>query len=255
MTSSLVPSPGRHPFRELVRVEALLFGRSAAGVVWTALIPLAAVVVLGAVPATRHPSDSFDGHSPLETWLPVLMMYEFLMTAANLLPAVLAGYRERGILRRLSTTPVPPSRLLGAQALIYLALATVLDATMLAIAVGCGVPLPGQFAGFVLTLALVAAAMLGIGLVLAALAPGEKAANALGLVVFFPLLFFAGMWIPRSQMPHVLRDISDVTPLGAGARAVQDCLDGRWPAAAALLVLAAYAVVCGVVAARRFRWQ
>jgi ABC-2 type transport system permease protein len=249
------PATGGHPFWELARVEALLFGRSAGSVVWTALIPLAAVIVLGAIPGTRHPSASFGGRSPLEIWLPVLMMYEFLITAANLLPAVLAGYRERGILRRLSTTPVPPSRLLGAQALIYLALALVLDVAMLVIAVVAGTPMPGQFAGFVLTLLLVAAATLGIGLLLAALAPGEKAANALSLVVFFPMLFFAGMWVPRSKMPDALRIVSDCTPLGAGARAVQDTLDGNWPAVTALLVLVAYAAACGTVAARRFRWQ
>ncbi|WP_250641980.1 ABC transporter permease [Frankia sp. AiPa1] len=249
------PTTRRNPFWELARVEALLFGRSAGSVVWTALIPLAAVIVLGAIPGTRHPSGSFGGRSALETWLPVLMMYEFLITAANLLPAVLAGYRERGILRRLSTTPVPPSRLLCAQALIYLSLALVVDVVMLVIAVVAGTPMPDQFAGFLLTLLLVAAATLGIGLLLAALAPGEKAANALSLVVFFPMLFFAGMWVPRSEMPDALRVVSDVTPLGAGARAVQDTLDGHWPAVTALLVLVAYAAVFGTIAVRRFRWQ
>ena len=245
----------RHPFRQLARVEALLFARSIGAVVWTVLLPVAAVVVLGLVPATRNPSTSFAGRSPLEVYLPILMMYVLLMAAVNLLPAVLAGYRENGVLRRLSTTPVPPRRLLGAQALIYLSVGVVVDAVLLAVGVGFGVPVPRQFAGFVVSLLLVAAATLGIGLLVTALTTGERTANALSLVLFFPLMFFAGLWVPRPSMPPVLRTISDYSPLGAGVRAVDQTLQGSWPAAAPLLVLAAWAVACSAAAARWFRWQ
>jgi ABC-2 type transport system permease protein len=245
----------RHPFRQLARVEALLFARSIGAVVWTALIPVAAVVVLGAVPATRNGSPSFGGRSPLEVYLPILMMYVLLMAAVTMLPAALAGYREKGILRRFSTTPVPPGRLLGAQALIHLSVAIVIDAVLLVIAVGFGAPVPRQFAGFVLSLLFVAAATLGIGLLVTALASSERTANAVSLVLFFPLMFFAGLWVPRPTMNTVLRTISDYSPLGAGVRAVDQTVSGHWPGFAALLVLAGYAVACSVAAARWFRWQ
>jgi len=263
MTTAAIPHPApapsqavrRHPFWRLAKTEAVLFARSAQAVVWTALLPVAAIVVLGVVPGTRHASRAFNGLSPLEVYLPILMMYVFLMTAVNLLPAVLTNYRERGILRRLSATPVPPARLLGAQGLIYLALAAVVDVVMLVIGIAFGVPAPGQPVGFALALLLVAAATFGIGLLITALAASERAANAAGLVTFFPLLFFAGMWVPRTKMNTVLRTISDYSPLGAGVRAVQATIDGHWPAAAALAVMAAYAVGCGAIAARSFRWQ
>jgi ABC-2 type transport system permease protein len=261
MSSLTVAAPapararGQRPFWRLARTEALLFARSAMSVAWAALIPVLAIIVLGAVPGTRHHSASYGGLSPLEVYLPILMCWVFVMSATNLLPPVLAGYRDRGILRRLATTPVPPARLLGAQALIYLGLGVVIDAIMLVLAICFGVPVPRQFAGLVLALLLVAAATISIGLLITALAPSEKVANTLGMVAFFPLIFFAGLWIPRQKMPGVLRTISDYTPLGAGVRAVQSSLEGRWPATAALLVLVTYSAVCGLVAARRFRWQ
>jgi ABC-2 type transport system permease protein len=245
----------RSPFALLLRTEAVLFLRSAGAVIWSALIPVAAMIVLGAVPATRHPSRAFGGLSPLEVYLPILMMYVFLMSAVNLLPAVLAGYREKGILRRLSTTPVPPARLLGAQAVIYLALGILIDLLLLIVAVSFGARVTGQIGGLVVSLLLVAVASLGIGMLVAALARGERMANAVSLVIFFPLLFFAGMWVPRPKMNTVLRTISDYSPLGAGVRAVQDSIGGHWPATAALLVLVGYALVCGTAAARLFRWQ
>jgi ABC-2 type transport system permease protein len=245
----------RHPFWQLARVEATLFARSAGAVIWTALLPVLAIIVLGAVPGTRHASRSFHGLSVLEVYLPILMIYVFLMSAVTLLPGVLAGYREKGILRRLSTTPVPPARLLGAQSLIYLSLGAVIDVVMLVIAIAFGAPAPRQFGGFVVALVLVALATLGIGAVITALASTERIANAAGLVTFFPLMFFAGLWVPRTKMGTPLRTISDYSPLGAGVRAVQDSLADHWPATAGLLVLAGYAVACGAVAARVFRWQ
>ncbi|ADP81698.1 ABC transporter permease [Pseudofrankia inefficax] len=256
MTSLTATVPARrHPFWRLARVEALLFARSVGSILWTALLPIAAVVVLGAVPATRHPSASFDGRSWLEVYLPILMMYVFVMASVNFLPEVLAGYREKGILRRLATTPVPPARLLGAQALIYLTLGVAIDVVILVIGIGFGAPAPRQPVGFALSLLLVAAATLGIGLLITALVPNSRAANAAGMLAFFPLIFFAGLWIPRPEMNHVLRTISDYSPLGAGVRAVGGSLDGHWPAASALLVLVGWAAVCGAIAARRFRWQ
>jgi ABC-2 type transport system permease protein len=243
-------------FLPLLRSEARLFARSPVSVLWTALLPIAALVVLATIPGIRADSKDLHGISYLDAYLPILMMFSLCMAAVNLLPPTLALYRERGILRRLATTPVPPSRLLAAQATIYAGLALVV-AVVLAVVAVCAydVRLPHQVAGFVVALLLVAAATTGLGVLVAAVAPSAKAANAMALALFFPLMFFAGLWIPRAAMPHVLRVISDYTPLGAGVHAVQDSIAGHWPATGSLLVPAAYAVVAGALAVRFFRWS
>lgn len=245
----------RHPFACLLRTELRLFARSLPNVLWSALLPVVAVIVLGIVPGTRHPSKHFDGQSALEVYLPILMVYVFVMASVNLLPAVLSGYRQKGVLRRLSTTPVPPWRLLAAQGVIFSGVGIVVDAVILAIGTGCGARAPHQFAGFVLSLLLIAAATLGIGLLVTAVAPTERVANGLGMLLFFPMMFFAGLWVPRSTMNRPLRTISDWSPLGAGVRAVSATVDGHWPSAAPLLVLVGYAAICSLAAARLFRWE
>src|SRR6202034_959704 len=83
----------------------------------------------------------------------------------------------------------------------------------------------------------------------------STAANVVGRVVFFPLMFFAGLWLPRALMPPVLLDISNYTPLGAAVQAMQPSVQTGFPPAAPLLVLAAYAVVFGYLARRFFRWE
>jgi ABC-2 type transport system permease protein len=243
-------------FLPLLRSEARLLARSAGSMLWTALVPIAALVVIALIPAVRARSAELGGISYLDAYLPILMIFSLCMSTVNLLPPTLALYRERGILRRLSTTPVPPSWLLGAQACIYAGLAILVAGVLALVAVfAYDVRLPHQVGGFVLALLLVAAATTGIGVLVAALVPSGKAANAVSLALFFPLMFFAGLWIPRAKMPAALRAISDYTPLGAGVRAVQDAIAGHWPATTALLVLAGYAVCCAILAARAFRWD
>ena len=57
------------------------------------------------------------------------------------------------------------------------------------------------------------------------------------------------------QMAPVVRDIGDWTPLGASIQALEDSMRGAFPTAQSLLVLAAWAVVFGVLAVRFFRWE
>jgi ABC-2 type transport system permease protein len=241
---------------QLARTEVTLVARSAGAVVWTALAPVVALIVLGSIPAVGNPSKSLHGLSYLDAYLPILMIFSLCMSTINILPPTLAGYREKGILRRLSTTPVSPSRMLAVQAAIYLCVALLVSMIMLIVAVTAySVTVPHEFAGFVVALLLVAAASAGIGLVIAAVAPTAKAANAMSTALFFPLMFLAGLWVPRAQMPGVLRTISDYSPLGAGVSAVQRSLAGDWPSAQSLLVLVGYAVIFGAIAARSFRWE
>jgi len=240
----------------LLRSEARLYARTGAAVVWVAAIPLLALVVLGTIPGIRRPATSLHGISYLDAYLPILMAFSLCMSTINILPPVLAQYRERGILKRFSTTPVSPWRLLAAQAVICGGIAMAVSVVLLSVAIlGYGVRVHGTVAGAAVSLLLLASAGTGIGLLVAAVAASSKVANALSTVLFFPLMFFAGLWVPRAAMPQGLRTASDLSPLGAGVRAVQASVAGQWPPAGSLLVLVGYVVVCGWAAVRWFRWE
>jgi ABC-2 type transport system permease protein len=172
------------------------------------------------------------------------------------LPTVLASYRERGILRRLDTTPVGAGRVLGAQLVVNLAVALAAITGLLTVGrAAFGVALPRQFAGFLVTVLLVASAMLALGLLIAALAPNARVAGAAGAIAFLPMMFFAGLWTPQATMPEVLRHIGGYTPLGAAVQAIQSTMDGRWPHPVELAVLAGYVIVFATTSARFFRWD
>ena len=172
------------------------------------------------------------------------------------LPAALASYRDKGYLRRLSTTPVGALRLLAAQLVINFALEVATTLLIVLVArFAFSVPLPQQVGGFLLAVLLTMAAMLAFGVLIAAVAPSQRVAAGIGSLLLFPLMFFAGLWVPQAEMGAGLRDFSHYTPLGAAAPAVQNAIVGHWPGSVHLLVLAGYAVVLCALAVRFFRWE
>jgi ABC-2 type transport system permease protein len=169
---------------------------------------------------------------------------------------VLTSYREKGVLRRMSTTPVRPALLLGADIVVNVTvIVTALALIAIVARTAFNVSLPRQPVGFAIALALGAIAMLSMGAVIASVARTTRIAGALGTLMFFPMMFFAGLWIPQALMPATLRHVSDYMPLGATVASIQETMRGQWPAAAHLAVLAAYAIVLAFAAARLFRWE
>ena len=242
--------------RKLIGTELKLLLREPVGLFFAVAFPSILVGILGSIPGFRGPSADLGGGRVIDVYVPIAVALVLAMAALQFTPAVLATYRERGVLRRLSVTPVHPGRLLAAQ--LVTSLLTVLVSATLVMTVGrvaFDVPLPANPVGFLLALVLAAAGLFGIGLLIAALVPTGKAGNAVGTILFFPTMFFAGLWTPREVMPETLRRIGDYTPLGAGEHALHDAAVGSWPQYGQVAVLVAYIVVFGVAAARLFRWE
>jgi ABC-2 type transport system permease protein len=243
-------------FVKLTRSELRLFLREPIAVFFGAFFPALLVVILGSIPAFRAPDKGIGGLRVIDLYVTISIALTLAMLALQATPGILATYRERGVLRRLSTTPVSPALLLSAQIVSAMLTAIVATALVLIVGrVGFSVPVPRQLAGFVLAFLLSAAALFALGLVIAAVAPSGKAGNAIGVILFFPVMFFAGLWVPREALPGSLNRIGDFTPLGAGEQAMHDALVGSWPHLPQLAVLVGYVVVCGLGAARLFRWE
>jgi ABC-2 type transport system permease protein len=244
----------RSALRNLVTTEARLLAREPVPLLWGVAFPIVLLSIMGAF--SHGPDKALGGLTLVATYEPVLIAFTISTFALQGLAPVLAGYRERGILRRLNATPVGAGRLLLAQLTVNLSVTLVGTAGIVIVGdAAFGVPLPGQGAGFVLALFLTSAAMLTLGLLIASLARTARVAGAVGTMLFLPLMFFAGLWVPLATMPAPLRRVSDDTPLGAAVSALQHSMAGQWPPASGLAILAGYSVVFGVLAWRLFRWE
>jgi ABC-2 type transport system permease protein len=245
-----------HRLAKLTFTELKLFLRDPTAVFFAVVFPPMLLGILGAIPAFREPSEDLGGQRVIDLYVPIMIGFVLAMLALSVLPTYLATYREKGILRRLSTTPVQPSSLLLAQLAMGVGMALVAVTLVLGIGVVVfGTAMPEQLLGYLVAFVLAAAASFAVGLLIAAVAPSGKAASGIGSILFFPMMFLAGLYFPREVMPEVLRRIGDFTPLGAGVQALQDATTGAWPQPLHLAVLAAFAIAASLTAARLFRWE
>jgi len=239
---------------KVIQVEAKLFLREGTSVVFAVLFPTILLLVLGAIPALRTPDPKFGGLRFVDGYAGTLVVITLAFLGLQRLPTTVATYRERGVLRRLGTTPMHPGKLLAAQLLVNLLAAVV--SVVLVVGVGKAVfdiALPHSPFGFLAAVLLGAAALFALGLVIAALAPSAKAAAGWATLAFMLIMFFSGAYLPRFLLPDVLNTIGQYLPPGVAA--LQDSWIGTAPSLLHLAIMTLIALLAGTVAAKTFRWE
>jgi ABC-2 type transport system permease protein len=229
---------------KLALVETKLLTREP-GALFSLLIPLFILVVFG---SSIQPGDT--------VLLPMALAIAVGLVGLYLLPTTLATYRERGILRRLSMTPVHPGSLLVVQLLLQLVLVVAACGLLMAVAgTVLGAHLPALVFSGVLAFLLGTASMFAIGSLVAALAPNGRAANGFGVLLYFPMAYLAGLMQPVDQMPDMVALVGTFTPLGAFVESLRDVWAGSAPSLVTLGVMAAYTLVISLAATKFFRWE
>jgi ABC-2 type transport system permease protein len=97
------------------------------------------------------------------------------------------------------------------------------------------------------------AALLAIGLLVAAVARSAGVATAIAVPLFFFVMLLGGVYLPRYLLPEIMVRIGELAP--PGVQGLQDAWLGSAPQLLPLAVMAAITLVCGVVASRLFRWE
>lgn len=255
MTSSGSQSSNPHGhFSELLKVQGKLALREPNVPVGIA-VPFGLLLVFALIGSQESGNVGNTGYTVLDLYLPIIMVIGLIFIAFGL-PNSLVRDREIGWLKRVSTTPVHPSRLLAAQLIISLifALLTVLilifgGEIIFGAALDVNVPL------FVLSIVLSIAVIFSLGLVLAAIAPSQAAANGLGGATVFGLMFLSGLWTPPQLVGGPLATIINYSPSGAAVRALLDSAFNQAPPYTTIVTLILYTVVFSFIAVHFFRWE
>jgi ABC-2 type transport system permease protein len=172
-------------------------------------------------------------------------------------PLGMVEYRSRGFLRRLKATPAQPGLFLAAQVIVN----TVISVLGIGLLIGVGFVAfdlhapahPWAFAGIAL---LSAAAMFGLGMVIASLAATEQTALVIANLIYFPMIFLTGATVPLTLMPDAMRTISDALPLTYAVEALQWAwVGGGESITVALYVLGGTVAVSAAIAGWLFRWE
>jgi len=171
----------------------------------------------------------------------------------------LVQLREQQILRRLGATPLSRSMLLAAQVCLRLTIG--LTQTVLLILVGTmlfHVHLIGNWMMLAAFVVLGALMFVSLGYLMSGLAKNQDSVQGISQLVNFPMMFLSGLFFPVDTMPTWIRPVVNAMPLTYLADALRQIMVGAiplHPLRIDLMVLAAWLVVCAILAVRFFRWE
>jgi ABC-2 type transport system permease protein len=195
------------------------------------------------------------GLPTIDAVVPMLSVFVIGLASLVVLPATLAQYRERHVLKRLRATPASPTMIFGAQWAAHMLLAVLGTALLTVIGLAAyGLSGPANLVQVVLAWVLGALSLGAIGLLIGALVPSGRAATVIGLAVFFPMVFVSGAMSARETLPESMRSIGDLTPMAPAVQAIRAGWEGQPISPLTLAVMAAIFIVAGGVALKAFRW-
>jgi ABC-2 type transport system permease protein len=238
-------------------IEAKLFLREPVGAFFTLVFPLMMLFLFGSIYG-NIPSQYFGGRGTVDVSVPAYTAMIIATTSLVGLTITMASYREKGILRRLRTTPVSPLVVLLAQ-VIVLFLMTALGMLLLVVAgrLVYQMRFDGNAFSVLVGFILCCLSFFAIGFVLAGLMPTARTAQVVGMVILYPMLFLSGAGFPRELLPETILKISRFLPLTY----VVTLLRGLWIGDAFSLHLSEVFVLLGIlvlgvlISIKTFRWE
>lgn len=253
---------GTRGFGKLLATELKVWLRDPTTVFFALVFPTMLLLGLGlAIPSFQEPM--IDAPPPwneapgITSYLPTVVALAVGTIALTTMPVQFAALREKGILKRLSTTPMPPQNLIGAHMVINMvALIVSAGVAVVSAMVVLGVPFAADPLVVLLVLVLSTTAMFSLGLLVAARAEKGTTASGLGMLIYFPSLMFSGVWVPLPIMPEWMQNIGLYLPLGASAQGLTIGWFGNegFPLAQ-VLVLVAWTLVLFPLGVKLFRWS
>ncbi|WP_150254661.1 ABC transporter permease [Nocardiopsis deserti] len=172
--------------------------------------------------------------------------------------AIGTGFERRyGVLKRLGATPLSRFGLLAAKTLAVLGVQAIQAVVLCSVALVLGWSPAVSPAGVLAAVALVlmaTAAFSSLALLMAGTLRAEATLAGANLV-YVLLLGLGGVLFPTSSFPGPLEQAASALPITALSSGLRTAADGSLPGLGAFAVLAVWALVCGVLASRLFRWE
>lgn len=236
-------------------LELKLFVREPLTVLFALVLPLLVLFVMGGVFGNEVDADFYRGTGAMDYYVPAYVALVTASVGLISLPVHIAGNRELGVLKRYHASSMPAWVVVGASVITTFVVSLVSGAILVVVAmpthdVAAPDSWPLVLAGFIAAALLFAA----IGVLLGAVLPNARAAQALGVLLWFVLLMLGGAGPPPEVLSGAMNTVGQITPLRHAIRAMQD---GWLSLDAGLSWVIAASIFAGATAAslRFFRWE
>jgi ABC-2 type transport system permease protein len=245
-------------------IEIKQFLRSREAVVFTLAFPLIMILIFASI----FTWELAEGVSFTQYFVTGMIATGLMTVGFQSLAIQIPGERDRGVLKRLRGTPMPPWVYFAGKVILIGALSVAETALLLAVSAtlfGLDLPSTGYrwwtFA-WVSVLGITACTLCGIAF--SSLARTGRSAPAVVTPVALVLQFISGVFIVFTQLPTWMQQVAAVFPLKwmcQGLRSVFLPAEfaaqepaGSWELGKVALVLTAWIVIGLVLCLRTFRW-
>ena len=243
---------------KLTWLEIKIFVREPLGVIGTVGIPVLVFVLLSRLLGPQVRAAPSDVPRFVSADLPIFVSILIAANAVLSLIAIIAIYREGGILKRLRATPLRPHTILTAHVVVKLLFTAITLAGMLLagrryLALGADIPL----VSFTLALLVSTVTILSVGFLIASIVPTARFAQPIGTLILYPMVGLSGLFVPLESLPPTLRILAGALPTTYAVSLLRGIWHGegwgRHLGDVAMLTL--IFVVCLAVSAKVFRWE
>jgi ABC-2 type transport system permease protein len=241
--------------RRQVEAEQRLYWRNWPAAFFTFVLPIGFLALFGAI-GSGH---TVDGEPYAHFFVPGMLAMAVILTTFAGLAITLTIRRERGILKRIRATPLPPAAYLTG--LVGSTVVVLCIETLVVLLLGraaFSVPLPSDWPLVVGLVALGACCFAAMGIAATRAVPTAEGSSAVVNAMYLPVLILSGAFFPISSLPTVLRDVAEVlplTPLLDAMHAVYRTGSIGASEIAGLSITVAWGIAGAIVARRTFRWE
>jgi len=246
-----------HLLFKMTWIEFKLLAREPVTLVFSFAFPILVLVLLGGIFGDQTMSrGAYRGVKMMDWYVPSFIALVIASIGTISLPVHLSSYRERGVLRRFRASGVSEAALLGSQLLVSLGVALIgaLIITIVGMTV-YGAREPAAPAEVALAYVVGVFCFAAIGVLLASLAPTARAAQSVGLMLWFVMLFVSGTSAPLDRLPSWMVWVGKALPLYHSVISLVDPWTGRGTNWTQLAIVAGIGLVATLVSLRVFRWE
>ena len=239
------------PTARLVLTEIRLMARDPLTLTFVFAFPIVTMLIIAGSFGSA-PDNDFAGQNPAHWYVASYVAVALGATGLVMLPVHLASYRERGVLKRFAIAGFPRWSFALAQLVVGLSTFAVASVVLLSVAWSAyGVPVVADPLRVGLGVTAGAVAFVSLGILLGTLLPSARAAQAVGLMLFFPSFLLGVGGPPPEVMGAGLRTLSEYMPLAVVTEAIRGPWLGIADGNGQLIATVALAGAALILAARR----
>lgn len=236
-------------------LELKLFLREPLTVLFALALPLLVLFVMGGVFGNTVDPEFYRGVGAMDYYVPAYVALVTASVGLISLPVHIAGNRELGVLKRYHASSLPAWIVVGSSVITAFAIAIVSSMVLVVAAFPAySLEAPDSMARVFAAFGLSAVMFASLGVLLGAVLPNARAAQALGVLMWFVMLMLGGAGPPPEVLTGAMDFVGRITPLHHAVATMQDgwlSIDAglSWAVVALILVGTAAASL------RFFRWE